>query len=116
MAIDEERLHQLIGERIKERRHALSLTQLQLAERVGLERASISNIEAGRQKSPLVGLYRISKALEWSIDKLLPEYEEAVLPRSAESIFREAGQIALPQATDVLKRFLDPSTVQEEDQ
>jgi transcriptional regulator with XRE-family HTH domain len=38
-----------IGEMIRVLRHMSKLTQLQLAERCGLSRASIANIETGRQ-------------------------------------------------------------------
>jgi len=38
------------GLRVRQLREALGLTQAELAKRVGLERTSIANIEAGKQR------------------------------------------------------------------
>lgn len=51
------------GIRLAEIRIAIGLSQLELAERLGYSRPSISNIEAGRQRVLLDDVDRFSKAL-----------------------------------------------------
>ena len=75
--IDERRLFQEVGRKIRELRAApaggrATLTQAQLAEMVGLERTSITNIERGNQKVPLHVLYRIAEALRVPVADVMP--------------------------------------------
>ena len=75
--IDERRLFREVGQRIRQLREAQTgsrarLTQAELAEMVGLERTSITNIERGNQKVPLHVLYRICEALRASIGDVMP--------------------------------------------
>ena len=79
--IDERRLFQEVGQKIRQLRAApaagrASLTQAQLAEMVGLERTSITNIERGNQKVPLHALYRICEALRAPITDVMPAISE----------------------------------------
>lgn len=52
-----------IGQRIKEARLAQNLTQEQLGERVGVQRAQISRLEKGRSVITLPTISRIFRAL-----------------------------------------------------
>lgn len=70
--IDDERLYQAIGKRLKELREANDLTQADLAKTLGLERTSITNIERGRQRPGVHVLYRICAYFQVSVDALLP--------------------------------------------
>lgn len=75
--IDEGRLYKALGERIRSHREGAAgsrrkLTQAELAQEVGLERTSITNIERGNQKVPLHMLYRICDALQVQVDAVLP--------------------------------------------
>lgn len=70
----DERLYRLVGERVRARRG--SLTQSQLAERVGLGRTSITNLESGSQRMPLHYLARVADALGCDLRDLLPGKEE----------------------------------------
>lgn len=55
------------------RRKALGLTQAQLASKVGMSRASIANIEGGRQNILLHHVYALAGALEFGkVGELLP--------------------------------------------
>lgn len=59
-------LHDLqvyLGNRIRIRRRQLHLSQASLAERVGLARSSIANIEKGRQMLTLRTMYKLSVVL-----------------------------------------------------
>jgi DNA-binding XRE family transcriptional regulator len=75
--IDERRLFKEVGQKIRQLREAQTggrarLTQAELAEMVGLERTSITNIEKGNQKVPLHVLYRICEALRAPISDVMP--------------------------------------------
>lgn len=70
--IDDERLYQAIGKRLKQLREANDLTQADLAKTLGFERTSITNIERGKQRPGVHVLYRICAYLQVPIDKLLP--------------------------------------------
>ena len=78
-----------IGRKIREVRNTKRLTQLDLAEEVGVNTSHISNIENNRVKISLTLLVNISNALDVSVDFLLSdEYKE---PNSAldHSLFAE---------------------------
>lgn len=80
--INEKRLYAALGLRLKRLRESQDgplgkLTQSALAQGVGLERTSITNIERGNQKVPLHVLYRICEVMQISISDLLPPLAEA---------------------------------------
>lgn len=62
-----------IGELIRLRREGAGLTQADVARAVGLTRASISNIEAGRQRFNVEMLYKLAAALGCKPYDLMPE-------------------------------------------
>src|SRR5687767_2795287 len=53
-----------VGRRTRMARLSRGVTQDALAERVGLTRTSITNVEAGKQKLPLHTLFEIAAALQ----------------------------------------------------
>lgn len=59
-----ERPYVLFGEFVRDRRKELGLTQLELSERVEYARASIANIETGRQRVLLDDVMKFAGALE----------------------------------------------------
>lgn len=62
------------GKAIALRRDELSLTQAELASRVGMSRASIANIERGRQNVLLHHVYDLAAALKMAkVGDLLPQ-------------------------------------------
>ena len=64
LAVDpEERLNAAIGERIRARRHELSLTLKQVANRTGLSVSLISQIELGKSAASVMTLYKVAAAL-----------------------------------------------------
>lgn len=69
-------LFKILGDRIKKRREESDLSQGELSERIKLGRTSISNIEAGRQQTPLNILYEICAALDIDVHAILPTYAE----------------------------------------
>ncbi len=64
------------GQRVKERREALGLTQVQVAARIGMTPAKLSQLENGRSGSrgpTLERLREVAEALGVPLSKLLAE-------------------------------------------
>lgn len=74
----EEALYQAVGERIRRARAARpdKMSQDALAKRLGKSRASVVNIEAGRQHAPLSLLWKIASQLEVELASLIPSAAE----------------------------------------
>lgn len=73
---DEASLYQKIGERLSQHRRSQGLSQEQIATIVGLSRAGVANIEAGRQRLSVYLLLRLANAVKASIHELLPLVEQ----------------------------------------
>jgi transcriptional regulator with XRE-family HTH domain len=71
----EDRFNQRMGARIRAARKDADLVQAQLAQMVGLSRASITNIEAGSQAPPPYKLALIADVLKVSPADLLPDLD-----------------------------------------
>lgn len=72
-------LYLFVGKRVAQLRRTRVrpiLTQRELAEKIGLTRASIANIEAGRQRLSLEVIWRIGLAFDLDPGQLLPSREE----------------------------------------
>ena len=67
-----EEIYKFIGGFIRRRRKRLQLTQGQLAAQVGISRASLANIETGRQSVVVHQVYSIAAALKLDPNDLLP--------------------------------------------
>lgn len=65
-----ERAYVLFGEAVREARHAAYMTQQGLADKLSMARASIANIEVGRQRVLLSDVFDFAKALRISPQKL----------------------------------------------
>lgn len=61
-----------LGSRVRAARNAAGLTQTELAGAAGLTRASVANIEAGRQQVLVHHLVAIAAATATDLDALLP--------------------------------------------
>lgn len=85
MADDDFNKH--FGAVVRERRDKAGLTQQDLADRLGLSRTSVVNIEQGRQGIPLSSLPKFADALGCSASQLLPASlsEQSVTFRLGES-------------------------------
>lgn len=59
------------GNKVRERRTALGLSQEELAERAGFHRTYIGMIERAEKNITLENIEKIAKALEISLDKLM---------------------------------------------
>jgi transcriptional regulator with XRE-family HTH domain len=66
-----------VGAAIRARRDAIGMTQADLAERVGLSRTSVTNIERGGQALLVHQLLELAKVLRVSPESLLPSTKPA---------------------------------------
>lgn len=96
-----------LGEKIRNRRREAGLVQAQLAQMVGLSRASVTNIEAGTQAPPPYRLALIADALRAHVADLMPmlgEVGEPVLPPSFADAFARVTAQADKQAGEATPR------------
>jgi transcriptional regulator with XRE-family HTH domain len=71
--MSEKELYRRLGRAVAERREELELTQDKVASQLGLSRASLANIENGRQRIMVHQLFRLANALKRkSILELVP--------------------------------------------
>ena len=66
-------VYSVVGKRVRAGRAQVQLTQDELAQRVGLTRTSITNLELGRQKIQIHTLYAIADALKLPVISFLPD-------------------------------------------
>lgn len=71
----ESEIYEQLGQLVRRHRNRLSMSQETLSEKLGLSRASVANIEAGRQHIPLHHLYSLARALRVEPHTLLPSQE-----------------------------------------
>jgi transcriptional regulator with XRE-family HTH domain len=76
----DELLYKAFGSAVSARRKALGLTQAQLAGKVKMSRASIANIESGRQNILLHHVYALATALDFTkVAELLPPMPQKII-------------------------------------
>ena len=61
-----------IGDLVKAHRNGAGLTQEEVAEKSGISRAQIANIEAGRSDIPVKTFMRLAEAIGCKAGELLP--------------------------------------------
>jgi len=77
---DVARLYEVLGQRVRQARERQQLKQEDLATRVGMSRATITQVENGQQKVHLQSLYLIAAALGAAIADILPTVGELSSP------------------------------------
>lgn len=60
----------MLGQKIREIRELLGWTQAELAEKIGVAQATISDIEAGRNNPRLTTLIELARVFDMSVDEL----------------------------------------------
>jgi transcriptional regulator with XRE-family HTH domain len=80
--VERDDLYGELGRRIRAARESSGekLSQEKLARRLKLSRASIVNIEAGRQHAPIHLLWQIAEILGTDLTLLIPRREDLLLP------------------------------------
>jgi transcriptional regulator with XRE-family HTH domain len=71
-------VRRMVGRNVKRLRIAAGLSQAELAERMGVDRAYVSGLELGQRNPTIVTLWHIAKALRV---KLRPFFDEEKPPR-----------------------------------
>ncbi|WP_165948141.1 helix-turn-helix transcriptional regulator [Burkholderia pyrrocinia] len=108
--IDDQLLYKTIGSKVRDLRENAAggrKTQAELAELVGLERTSITNIEKGVQKVPLHVLYRICSVFDVPLNEVLPALEQIQQPTVEKPAFEQfAFGEQLIQTTPKVKELL----------
>lgn len=118
--ISEKKLYEVLGQKLRFLREqvgqgAARLTQADLAEKVGLERTSITNIEKGAQKVPLHVLYKMCESLKVNINEVLPSIDDiqethTVTPDKKMVTFGQSTANMLPSMREALREVLPQST------
>ena len=101
----------MIGERIKELRKALGLTQTAFGERIGLKQNSVALIEAGRATSDQT-IFAICREFRVNEDWLRTGAGEMFVPTPASIVDELAEEYHLcPEAQAMVEKFitLDPA-------
>src|SRR5579862_2059175 len=100
-----------VGRKLRQARVTQGLSQERLAQQLGISRASVVNIEAGRQRAPLHLLWQFSEALATDLSLLIPRKEElspaareAALDPAMVKRIKEAANNE-PETVKVLTRF-----------
>jgi transcriptional regulator with XRE-family HTH domain len=69
-------LYTIVGKRVRSYRDIKGLTQADISEKTKINRATISNIESGKQQVSLQYLYLIARELDTEISTFLPSLKE----------------------------------------
>jgi transcriptional regulator with XRE-family HTH domain len=69
-------LYAEVGRKLRQARLTQGLSQEKLAQQLGISRAYVVNVEAGRQRAPLHLLWQFSEALGTDLSLLIPRREE----------------------------------------
>ena len=86
---DFDEIYRGVGRKIRQTRENQHLSQDSLAQRLGISRTSMVNIEAGRQRTPLHVLWQIAELLETKLTLLIPTPEELLAPQNQTVLDRE---------------------------
>jgi transcriptional regulator with XRE-family HTH domain len=82
-------LYRELGRKLRQAREGLHLSQELLARRLDISRASMVNIEAGRQRAPLHLLWQVAELLETELTSLIPNRQELLVPRNQMQLDKE---------------------------
>ena len=74
----EKQLYKSFGTLVSEKRRRAKLTQHDLAQALGLSRASVANIERGKQPIQLHSIFKIASVLHVDVRELIPTLEHEV--------------------------------------
>jgi len=107
--VSREKLYREIGVRIRRARESQQpkLSQTQLAEKLGIERTSITNIESGAQRATLHLIYSMAQKLNLSLSELLPALDApSIQDEPAGSVSLRLGD-KTEHVSPEIKSFID---------
>ncbi len=102
----------LVGNRIRELRAQRKMTQQQLANRAEIPRATLATIEKDESNPSLAAVYKISVALDCTIDDLLEKHHDRVEYISRDNMGRTESGDGVYQALTI-SPITDPSFSQQ---
>lgn len=88
------------GKRIKEARHKLGISQVELSERLNISTKYYSRIETGYQAPSLELMLLISKTLDVSLDRLIFGTNSCIITH--QTLIKEKIQYILAQLIDIV--------------
>ena len=94
-----EEFYEEMGQLIHDARIKKNYSQAKIAEEIGLSRASIVNIEKGRQRTPLHQLYTFAQILEIDVAELMPKYDPDLLKHFKRKKSRQVEKGNLKQSS-----------------
>lgn len=110
MRMSDNEIYAAFGGAVAIRRKQLKLTQKDLAAQMGLSRASIANIERGKQNVALHHLYTIAAALRVSeVSDLLPSLKSATATQEEETMMPTnelLSEMSRAQVNDLIRKAL----------
>lgn len=104
LAVD--KLQQALSIEIRNRRTQLQgVTQDELSQRSGVSRATIANIERGRQAVTIGTLYKLSRGLDMDAGTILNRAADKAYPDAAKSVLLSDVDNK-PEVLDTLKKYV----------
>lgn len=91
MPFDRDEFYREVGLRLQLTRKRKGLTQEDVAEQLGIPRATYANVESGRQRVSLDVVWKIAAVFGVSIDNLVPEPIAADESPKRQSLAPESG-------------------------
>jgi transcriptional regulator with XRE-family HTH domain len=95
-----------IGERLRESREYLGLSQADVADALNLSRPAVSSIEAGKRKVSGLELKRLARLYRRSYEYFLGEAQPDAADESIDAIFRAARSLSEEDRQQV-RRFAE---------
>ena len=106
-------LYKRLGSTIKAKRRALGLTQQQLAKQLGISRASLANVETGRQRVLVHQVYELADRLNANVHELLPEPSDAQALQALDDL-RFSENVTVAQRQQIATLLKNDSIVESE--
>ncbi len=100
---DEKDDWQAIGERLKQAREYLELTQDEAAAAVKISRSALSLIENGRRKVDAVELGRFAKVYGQTVEALTGQSKAPPLPENVRALARAANELSDSDRQELLR-------------
>jgi transcriptional regulator with XRE-family HTH domain len=100
--MQESELYSRFGQLVRQHRERLGRNQAEIGRASGLSRASIANIETGRQRIPLHHLYALARALRVDVHALLPVARDAT-PTTTNREIQSAVALSAREHEEVAK-------------
>ena len=105
MSPDEQPYFQALGARIAKARAAADLTQVQLAEALGISQPQLAFYEVGKRRVPVSMLPGLAKALELPVEALIADNEHASLAATSPRRTRKGPVSKLEQQFDAVAKL-----------